>query len=205
MDDIQTNTKKQLMDAAIEVFHDKGYQKARVSDIVGAAGVAQGTFYIYFKSKEDVFIRVCSELTVSFSKMLENTTDIFSGSSHLEIRANLNRFISRLITLFHDNGKLTRILFREGSSYGGPFTGLYENIHNQFVEIIHRQLEKNRDRSSLSFEDAETIASFLLGLFDRSLFYFMEIKKNVDIPVLSRCMTDFVLFGLTGEKQSREV
>ena len=42
----------QLLDAARNVFSKKGYEDATVSEIVGRAGVAQGTFYLYFPGKE---------------------------------------------------------------------------------------------------------------------------------------------------------
>jgi AcrR family transcriptional regulator len=42
----------QLLDAARNVFAKKGYEDATVSEIVGRAGVAQGTFYLYFPGKE---------------------------------------------------------------------------------------------------------------------------------------------------------
>lgn len=44
----------EIIDAAAELFNAHGYQETQVSDIVKAIGVAQGTFYYYFKSKEEV-------------------------------------------------------------------------------------------------------------------------------------------------------
>lgn len=44
----------EIMDAADRLFHEKGYHETAVSDIVKENGVAQGTFYYYFKSKEAV-------------------------------------------------------------------------------------------------------------------------------------------------------
>lgn len=44
--------RQELMDAAVRVFHDKGITKATVSDVTETAGVAKGTFYLYFDSKE---------------------------------------------------------------------------------------------------------------------------------------------------------
>ena len=54
------HTRMALIQAAREVFEADGFVKARVSDIVKAAGVAQGTFYIYFDSKEHIFREVAS-------------------------------------------------------------------------------------------------------------------------------------------------
>src|SRR3954465_5794485 len=44
----------QLLNAARAVFAKKGYEEATVSEIVGRAGVAQGTFYLYFPGKESL-------------------------------------------------------------------------------------------------------------------------------------------------------
>jgi AcrR family transcriptional regulator len=44
--------RQELMDAALRVFHDKGLAKATISDVTDEAGVAKGTFYLYFDSKE---------------------------------------------------------------------------------------------------------------------------------------------------------
>ena len=44
----------EILDAAEELFYVRGYHETAVSDIVKSNGVAQGTFYYYFKSKEEV-------------------------------------------------------------------------------------------------------------------------------------------------------
>lgn len=48
----------EIVDAAAELFIDKGFEQTAVSDIVKRIGVAQGTFYYYFKTKEDVFLAI---------------------------------------------------------------------------------------------------------------------------------------------------
>ena len=48
----------QILDAAVEVFAERGFYNARVSHIAASAGVADGTIYLYFKNKDDVLIHV---------------------------------------------------------------------------------------------------------------------------------------------------
>src|SRR5262245_48834207 len=45
----------ELLDAALDVFFEKGFAAARLEDIAARAGVSKGTVYLYFNSKEDVF------------------------------------------------------------------------------------------------------------------------------------------------------
>lgn len=55
--------KKDILKAAQRLFREKGYEKTVISDIVKLAGIAQGTFYIYYKSKEDIFLAVLENLS----------------------------------------------------------------------------------------------------------------------------------------------
>lgn len=48
--------RQELIDAALELFWTQGYEKTIVSDIVKRVGVAQGLFYYYFESKQDIFL-----------------------------------------------------------------------------------------------------------------------------------------------------
>ena len=54
----RTVRRSQLVAAAAEVFAEKGVSGTTVADIVRAAGVAQGTFYLHFESKDDVIVAV---------------------------------------------------------------------------------------------------------------------------------------------------
>jgi TetR/AcrR family fatty acid metabolism transcriptional regulator len=54
--------RRQILEAAVGVFARKGYFTARVSDIAGSAGVADGTIYLYFKNKEDIIVSLFADV-----------------------------------------------------------------------------------------------------------------------------------------------
>jgi AcrR family transcriptional regulator len=55
-------TRRRILDAAEEVFGEMGYHEASVSEITRRAGVAQGTFYIYFHSKRETFVELVEDI-----------------------------------------------------------------------------------------------------------------------------------------------
>jgi AcrR family transcriptional regulator len=57
-----TATRRRLLEAAEQVFAERGYHDASIVKITEAAGVAGGTFYIYFKSKQDIFDELVIDL-----------------------------------------------------------------------------------------------------------------------------------------------
>ncbi len=86
----QMSKEEKIIQAAIEVFREKGIEKAKVSDIVKAAGIAQGTFYLYFPSRLSVMPAIAKVMVEkiitaieqgvhgqeSFEQQLEQVIDI---------------------------------------------------------------------------------------------------------------------------------
>lgn len=68
-----------ITEAAVEVFAERGFHQARVSDIARRAGVADGTIYLYFKNKEDLLLSVfeekMDELLAGLRNALADTSD----------------------------------------------------------------------------------------------------------------------------------
>jgi AcrR family transcriptional regulator len=56
------------MEAGIAVFAEKGYQRTKVSDVARRAGVAQGTFYLYFDSKKSLFLSLLDEFFLRLAR-----------------------------------------------------------------------------------------------------------------------------------------
>jgi AcrR family transcriptional regulator len=52
----------QILKAATGVFAAKGFHQTRISDVIAAAGIARGTFYLYFDSKGELFLGLLREL-----------------------------------------------------------------------------------------------------------------------------------------------
>src|SRR5215211_89066 len=65
-----------ILRAAIKVFAGKGYFNSKVADIAGEAGIADGTVYLYFKSKDDIlhsiFDRAMAEFIAEGNREIEN-------------------------------------------------------------------------------------------------------------------------------------
>ena len=74
-----TDKREAILRAAIKVFAAKGYFNSKVSDIAGEAGIADGTVYLYFKSKDEIlhsiFDRAMAEFIAEGKRELAKITD----------------------------------------------------------------------------------------------------------------------------------
>src|ERR1700682_266188 len=66
-----TTKRERILRAAVDVFAQSGYFNAKVSEIAKAAGVADGTIYLYFDGKEDLLVTIFREHTRNYLQSLE--------------------------------------------------------------------------------------------------------------------------------------
>jgi len=107
------NKKEQLLASAREVMFKKGYSSTRISDIVSDTNVAQGTFYIYFKSKEDVLVEMLNVINRDREKVLESLEGIGNGITKEKFLEEMN-LVSHLFRGFIEkNADILKILAEE--------------------------------------------------------------------------------------------
>lgn len=97
-----------IFQAAVQVFADQGFDQAKMDDIAQAAGVAKGTIYYHFKSKEDLFTGLMDE---GMEKLINCAKrHINNEESPVEQMRGLIQAHSRF---FMENGKLAKLLLNE--------------------------------------------------------------------------------------------
>jgi AcrR family transcriptional regulator len=125
--------RQQLLQAARQVFSSNGYHDATVDDITRAAGVAKGTFYLYFTEKRAIL----HELVQYFFGMvtevgLSVTQDI---SSPREFFQRLEDASQRLAVIFRENRDLVRLAYRESMSADPELEGSVRDFYRRFAQV----------------------------------------------------------------------
>ena len=94
MGKIESNKKRKkntLFQTAFELFKEKGFAKTTISDIVNRAGLAKGTFYLYFKDKYDLR-----------DKLISHKTGQLFEQAHMALEARLNQDSADSLQSFED-------------------------------------------------------------------------------------------------------
>lgn len=99
--------RESLLDSAFSLFINNGFHKTSISDIVEAAGVAKGTFYLYFKDKADIRNHLIShKASLVFQNAYRSLTD--SGITDFEEQVVF--FIDHILNQFSADHQLVRLL-----------------------------------------------------------------------------------------------
>lgn len=120
MDDtLVKRRKEEIIDAALEVFADKGYHAAKIEDIAVMLGIGHGTFYRYFKSKLDIFNHVMEWIIATIAELVADV-DPYQADTLEEYREQLEEIGERMFGLFKKNPRIAPILFYEAHGIDDP-------------------------------------------------------------------------------------
>ncbi len=99
------------MDAAYDIFTEKGYHESTVADIAERVGISKGTFYLYFESKFAIFDYLVNDklaLLLVEANAAEDPNQINTLEDHL---AAVRRVAERLVDVFLDDPQLAQLMF----------------------------------------------------------------------------------------------
>lgn len=144
-----TDKRERILRAAIRVFARKGFYATRVSEIAKAAGVADGTIYLYFKNKDDVLVSIFEDgIGRLLSALREETLGRESATERLE------RAIELQLGLLEDRRDLAEVItvnLRQSSKlmkqYGAPLFNQYIDFLASIVADGQRKGELRQDVS----------------------------------------------------------
>lgn len=115
----------EILEAGLALFAERGFAATRLEDVAKRAGIAKGTVYLYFSSKESLFEAALKDRMVSTMEGVGELTASFAGSTEELLRLVLARIYGQMIE--GDAGVLLRILIGEGDRFPDLVT-LYREI-----------------------------------------------------------------------------
>lgn len=148
-------TRQKLLDMAELEFGEKGFHSASISSITGRAGVGQGTFYLYFPSKEDILRELVRHMGLELRHALSEATRGLSQRLDIE-RAGLNAFMR--FGLAREN--LYKIVMQ--SQFVDE--AIYREYYQTLADAYTMQLKRAQDKGEICAGDAETLAWALMGV-----------------------------------------
>lgn len=148
--DLQKQAKRQaLLDAAYELFLSQGTSKTTINDIVRKAGVAKGTFYLYFKDKENILQALSYKISYAY---LEEAYTLVETQRQPDFVENVVLLIDAIIEHFKQDPMVLRVLERNFSwpAIESEFTLGTDPLFSKIWEaIIHSAIPVKRTRDEI--------------------------------------------------------
>lgn len=179
------NKEKDIIEAAIRVFAENGFHKAKISKISETANVAIGSVYVYYKNKEDllhkIFDNLWERLYNDYKKLSENT--------FLSPAEKLDSMIDIFFDIFTENPSLALVYVNEQNQLiqkkQFEFTEFYAKFLDQAKAVIQEGVSRNIFAENV---DIDIFRFYVFGAirnllhvwaFDQRNFPLNKIRQNV--------------------------
>jgi TetR/AcrR family transcriptional regulator, transcriptional repressor for nem operon len=186
-------TKERLLDIGLTMLLRHGYNDLGIQSLLSTAGVPKGSFYHYFRSKEDFVLQVIDSYMVEVHRGL----DASLGDSTLPPVDRVRRFFEMTREKYRSEGYLGCMLGGVGQELAGVSEVFQNKIESCFSEISHRIaecLEEARQAGELpSNSDPQRMANLVLSCWEGAALR-SRLQRN---PTPLDTMLDFYFSAVT--------
>ena len=186
----ETVRQEQLLAAARKVFREKGYDGATVSEIVQEAGVAQGTFYLYFPSKKDAALALAQQLLGIMAETLRSAYD-----PAMPFEDRLRAMIKGAFRSARQNADLCRLIFIGVDS-------MPARLHSASVEHdpirgdITRMLQQAIEAGEMEPMNSEITARLVMVMIQNAIIEAFVFGDGSDAELLEEGVTKMLVNAL---------
>jgi TetR/AcrR family fatty acid metabolism transcriptional regulator len=186
---------QQIIDAAIRIFARNGYYNSRVSDIAREAGIASGTIYLYFKTKDDILVTLFREKMASFVAHLRKTIAV-----EPDALAKLRRLIALHFHFLESNPDLAEVVqveLRQGNKF---FRGASAHEVAAYFALIASILEEGVSVGLFRKDLPIKVATKLLfGGLDQMTTSWVLGKRRYKLVGTADAVADIFLKGVAAQ------
>jgi len=183
---------QQIIDAAIRVFARHGYYNSRVSDIAKEAGMASGTIYLYFKTKDDILVTLFRE------KMAQWVVAVGMAIADApDAAAKIRRLVALHLRMLEDDPDLAEVVqveLRQGHKF---FRGASAHEITAYFALIETVLEQGIAAGLIRPDVPVKVATkMLFGAVDQVATSWVLGKRQYRLSDTADAVADIFLKGV---------
>jgi TetR/AcrR family fatty acid metabolism transcriptional regulator len=182
-----------IIEAAIRVFARNGYYNSRVSDIAREAGIASGTIYLYFRTKEEILVTLFRDKMAAFVAQLRQEI-----AGEPDPVAKIRRLVAMHFTVLEQNPALAEVVqveLRQGHKF---FRGASAHEVSAYFQLIGSVLEEGvaagRFHAALPVKVATKV---LFGAMDQMATSWVLGKRGYRLADAAEAVATIFLKGVT--------
>jgi TetR/AcrR family transcriptional regulator, fatty acid metabolism regulator protein len=186
---------QQIIDAAVRVFARNGFYNSRVSDIAREAGIASGTIYLYFKTKDEILVTLFREKMAAFVAALR--TEIAREKDPEAKIRRLVRLHFEVLEASPDMAEVVQVELRQGQKF---FRGASAHEISAYFDLIgsilHEGVAGGVFRRDLPVKVA---TKMLFGAMDQVTTSWVLGKRGYRLADAAEAVANIFLKGVTGD------
>ncbi|RTZ72523.1 MAG: hypothetical protein DSY99_03805 [Candidatus Neomarinimicrobiota bacterium] len=189
----QLQRKAQILDAALAVIVQKGYENSRMDDIVASSKMSKGAIYWYYKSKKEVYLSLVNHWVHNYSAVLNHIVDTDRSASD-QLRSLFQYFIVQ----YEKDPVVFKALLEFWSMAGRDpeFNDKLQKVYSEFVNLISTIIQQGMDNGEFKNLDVDITAMSIMVNIEGIMWFTLFKLKNTSARKYIQTISDFILSGL---------
>lgn len=168
---VMDNPKREMIKMAAKLFEERGYHKCSVQDIVEPLGITKGSFYYYFKNKEELLYFIHDDM-INF--LLERTEELLN--LELSTEEKLYRIIENILQTIHHYKSNVFVFFQEMRYLSEDNLKRIKEKRDFYIKMVYKILTKEMEEGKLRKDlDPEIV---MLGIFGMCNWAYQWYRKD---------------------------
>ena len=191
------NKRERIINAAARLFGEKGYHRTTTSEIADAAGVAAGTIYIYFDSKESLIVAVFEEVLGSHMNRLREGVEAVGGPE-----AKTRRLLTLGLELMESNPSSARIFLSQLRQSSEMIKRVAKTSSRAYKDIIESVVEEGISTGVFRESDPVITAVMVFGAYQNVVLEWVAADCSYPLGAKAAELSDFILMGMACKRIS---
>jgi len=185
-----------ILRAAIDVFAERGYFNAQVADVARAAGVAAGTVYLYFKSKDDILISIFERgMRASLDEAREQVAPITDPRERLREFARLHL---RRLGQDRNLAIVFQVELRQSTKFMERFSS---TLLRDYLGLIREAIAEGQKHGAFRQDLKPTVAAkVLFGALDEMATNWILSNRRYALEPEADAVVDIFINGVRGPR-----
>lgn len=184
---------QRILDAAVEVIAERGYFNSPVSAIAKKAGVADGTIYLYFKSKDEVLqTAIDSTFGRFFGQIEERFRSLTAPRAQLE-------YIAQVHLESHSLNRSMTILMQTEMRQSAQFLARFSHHHlARYIQMVREVIRRGQEQGIFRRDISDgVVAHCMFGAIDELLSSALFTGRTYDAKATARQVMNVLLYGIS--------
>jgi AcrR family transcriptional regulator len=184
--------RQKLLNHARDVFARRGYHEAKIEDIVTAAGIARGTFYLYFEDKRTVFEEIVDRAFTQIGMAIVRVDPKDTGRTVADqVHENIRRIVGTLL----EDRPTTKILLADAVGLDPAFDRKLQSFYEVVENLLVESLREGQALGVVAPGDARMFAYLILGAMKEILFQVVRREASYTEKEVVDAIYDFLGHG----------
>ena len=197
----KTEKQQRIIESAIKLFAEKGYSNTSTAEIAKEAGVAEGTIYKHYGTKEDLLLSVIVPFLKEFVPAQAKEVLQIAAPPDYTFRQILKTFLMNRTEFLKENRELFRVLVKEFFYRDGIKKELLPYIYEKVSPLYMKVIDEYKRRGELAQIPTEDIVRHtLLSFASFFISNFVIFEKDGVTEKEVDAFVDYMMGGLCGKK-----